>query len=115
MLLTLLSLNFVLYSKKNSSLDYPRATAKWESLSDYSKALWQYAGFYEFTNQEWKALFPYVFLFFYAIMVKSKFQQKLFYEEADVSHKPPQAAETQEDDPNDTSYVVWQDDDDPKN
>ena len=87
-LLTLLSVNFILYSQANSNLNYTHLTDKWKGLTPYTKALWQYAGFYEFTNQAWKVLFPYVFLFFYAIMVKSKFEQKLFYEEADVSPKP---------------------------
>lgn len=99
-LLTLLSVHFILYSQANSSLNYTHLTDKWKGLSPYTKALWQYAGFYEFSNQAWKVLFPYVFLFFYAIMVKSKFEQKLFYEEADVSSKP------KEDDPH-NSLLVW--------
>ena len=60
-------------------------TKIWDDYSDYQKALWHYTGFYEFERELWVELIPYVFMFFFAIIVSSRFAQKLKYEDKELS------------------------------
>ena len=49
-LLALLLVEFIIYSKMQSTLVYPKLTARWSHYSLYQRALWHYAGFYKFSK-----------------------------------------------------------------
>lgn len=49
----------------------------WENHTDYEKALWHYAGFYQFTDPVWRKFLPLVFLFFFSIIVEKNFKTKM--------------------------------------
>ena len=68
-LLMLLSVQFIIYTQENSSIEYFRLDKIWINFSEYDKALFHYAGFYKNENQkQWLELVPYVIMYFFAII-----------------------------------------------
>lgn len=58
----------------------------WQNtLNDYERALFNYAGFYKFNYPIWSTFLPYVFMFFYAILVVPIFRNKLEKEKMDLT------------------------------
>lgn len=86
-LMSVLICQFFVQTKENG-VPYNDLTDYWEkSLTEHQRAIFLCVGFYPFSGQMWIGLLPYVALYFFSIIVESRFKMKLTSEMGSLSQK----------------------------